>query len=136
MTPQEASMRWKWLMGMVDKVQDPVLKNCMIAEFRKRAINEWGFDPTDPKYELNESDIDFTPDERKFLNKIKVAQRFGAWVKDEKLERETRANMCNFIDLGGGFSDLPEELQTPYMAQLYLDCLQKNVEIIKNNFTE
>ena len=44
---QEQVRAWKQLKEMVAKVEDPTLRNAMMAEFRNRAINEWGYCPDD-----------------------------------------------------------------------------------------
>ena len=64
MTPQEKAQAWKNLKQMVSKVVDPTLRTMMMAEFRQRAIADWGFDPetsapTNPKQEAHNRMLSF-----------------------------------------------------------------------------
>lgn len=119
--PMVATTRWKWLKSQVDKIQDPLLRNAFMADFQNRAIREWGYCPENKKFVAEPVEIEpvLTPAQQEFLDKVRVAIEYGVYNKDEKLERETFARMKMFIDEGHTFYDLPEELQTKGMRELY-----------------
>lgn len=128
MTPQEVATRWKWLKSQVAKIQDPVFRDCVMAEYQKRAVAEWGYCPDKTEYKDKEEEVILSPEEQKFLQKIEMAQRFGVWKKDENVEKEARTRMCQYIEQGGKYEDLPEDIKCPSMHKFYIECLIKNID--------
>ena len=49
---QNYAQAWKFLKEQTARVRDPILRNVMIAEFRKRALNEWGLTQKQQIYQL------------------------------------------------------------------------------------
>lgn len=121
---------WKFLKEQTAKIQDPLLRNSMIAEFKKRALAEWGFDPeTGNLPTLN--DIDKDPWEEDFAQDMQIAQKFNMDVREEKRKKtldETVASMRHFVSLGGKLSDIPDDIRTPYIEKLYIDALLRECE--------
>ena len=70
MTPQEVATRWKWLKSQIAKIQDPTFRDCVMAEYQKRAVAEWGYCPDKTEYKGKEEEVILSPEEQKFLQKI------------------------------------------------------------------
>lgn len=116
MSPNEITVAWKKLVGLIDKIQDPVLKKSMLSEMAMRARRDWGYCPDvreieDPKLELEDWEQDF-------LEEVKVGQLYGIPPKKTDL-----SEMRRFVREGGKISDLPPFLQTPYIIRDYLEVL-------------
>ena len=124
---QQKSAGWKWLKAQVDRVQDPVLKTAMMAEFRKRAINEWGYDPEtgrmpDPKAVILD---DW---EKELIEDIRTSEMFEIDVRLKKREyerKELEREMYFFIRNGGRIMDIPDDIRTTFIVQTYLKILDK-----------
>ena len=128
-SPFEAATRWKKIQEFTSRIIDPVLKESILAEYQQRAIEEWGFCPDTKKYKRKKQELE--PWQEAFLKKIKSAVEYGVFVVDEQVEKEARARMKQFIEQGNKFSDLPPDLQTTSMCQLYFDVLLKEIRYWK-----
>lgn len=124
---QEQVRAWKQLKEMVAKVEDPTLRNAMMAEFRNRAINEWGYCPDDRN--ATKKDIPALDSwERDLLDDIKKTQTFGVDTRAQKREaeqKELEKNMYFFIKDGGSLADIPPEIRTDTVVDAYLRVLKK-----------
>lgn len=119
---------WKFLKDCLSKVQDPVLRNVMMAEFRKRAKQDWGFNP-DSKYGVakNES-VQLYDWEKEFVSDIEKAIIYEIDTREEKRKKERKeahARMMQFIETGGTLADIPEDIRTDTITRLYHDCMQE-----------
>lgn len=128
MNIQEQTKAWKFLKDCVSKIQDPTLRNVMMAEFRKRAKQEWGFNP-DSKYGIakNES-VQLDDWEKEFVADIKDMITFKIDTREEKRKKtsnEAHARMLQFIEQGGCLLDIPEDIRTTTIEKLYHDCMQE-----------
>lgn len=125
---QEQVRAWKQLKEMVAKVEDPTLRNAMMAEFRSRAINEWGYCPDDRN--ATRKDIPALDSwERDLLDDIKKSQTFGVDTRAQKREaerKELEKNMYFFVKDGGSLTDIPPEIRTDSVVDAYLRVLKKN----------
>lgn len=126
--PFEATKRWKKLMEYVNKIQDPVLRESFIAMYQERAIKEWGFCPDKTEHQKKKENVVLEPWQQEMHDKLQMALEYGVWGKDEQIEKEAKARMRLFIERGGTFDDLPEDLQNQHIAVLYLDTM---IEMIK-----
>lgn len=129
---QNYAQAWKFLKEQTAKVRDPILRNVMIAEFRKRALTEWGFDPETTNISTD-SDVSLTDWEQNFVQDIQDTISYGIDTREEKREKtldETRAYMRQFVNDGHTLSDIPEELRTPFITDLYLKCLHKQGDVL------
>lgn len=124
---QEQVRAWKQLKEMVAKVEDPTLRNAMMAEFRNRAINEWGYCPDDRN--AARKDIPALDSwERDLLDDIKKAQTFGVDTRAKKREaerKELEKNMYFFVKDGGALTDIPPEIRTDTVVDAYLRAVKK-----------
>lgn len=120
------TQNWKFLKDCISKVVDPTLRNVMMAEFRKRAKQDWGFNP-DSKYGVakNES-VELDDWEKEFVEDIQKSQEYEIDTREEKRKqtaKEAHARMMAFIKRGGQLSDIPEDICTDTIKRLYHDCL-------------
>ena len=126
---------WKDLENAVNKIQDKVLLNTMMAELKQKALKEWGFFPKTGQLAKKE-EIKLDKWEKEFVEDIKKTEDFEIDVRKEKrkeTEKEAHIRMADFIEKGGKFSDLPEDLQNKYIAKLYIDVFfEKMDNCIKN----
>ena len=125
MTAQNYAQAWKFLKEQTSKVQDPILRNTMMAEFKKRALREWGFNPEDGAlYQGDESDLD--PWEKEFVNDINDTVTYGIDTREDKrkeTEKQARASMRQMIRNGETIADIPEDIRTPHIEKLFLEEL-------------
>ena len=118
---QQQVQAWKWLTAQVKGVQDPTLRNAFMAEFRKRAMREWGYCPEtatvpkNPVVELEDWEKEFVSD---IENTIEFELDVGA-EKRKEAQKEAMARMKDFINRGGSWYDLPNDLKNTHTAKLY-----------------
>lgn len=123
---QEQVQAWKQLKGMVAKVEDPTLRNAMMAEFRKRALSDWGYYPDDRRGVAKNESVELDEWGQQFLDDIKKSIMFDLDVREQKREKEikeAKARMCDFIEHGGALEDIPEDVRTPFITNLYYESL-------------
>ena len=84
MTPQEKAQAWKNLKQMVSKVFDPTLRTMMMAEFRQRAIADWGFDP-ETSVPTKSQQVELDDWEKALVQDIKDYKDYGM-VQETQLE--------------------------------------------------
>ena len=117
------AVRWKYIKDQLKLVQDPILKNIMLAEFRKRAVRDWGFDPEGKS--LNK-EIVLDDWEKELVEDINDFKSFGVdnrVEKREKTRKEAKARMKDFISKGGSLKDIPEDIRTDNIKKLFYECL-------------
>lgn len=123
MSVSECVSKWKFLKGQLKLVQDPILRNVMLAEFRKRAIRDWGFDPETSN--LNKKVI-LDDWEKELVEDINDFKSFGVdnrVEKREKTHKEAKARMKDFISKGGSLKDIPEDVRSNTIEKLFYECL-------------
>lgn len=128
LTPSQQAQAWKQLKSMVAKVEDPTLRNTMMAEFRNRAINEWGYCP-DNKYSIAKKDtVELDDWEKELLKDIQKSELFELDTRAKKREaerKELEKNMYFFVKDGGSLADIPSEIRTDTVVDAYLRVLKK-----------
>lgn len=116
---------WKWLKSQLELVRDKDLKNAMLAELRKRAEREWGYNP-DNGFIKEQNDVELDDWEKEFVEDIKKAEIYEVDTRVEKREKErqeTKARMKDFILKGGCLKDIPEDIRSGTIEKLYYECL-------------
>jgi hypothetical protein len=127
--PMVAAERWKTLMSMVERVQDPILRECMINNFRNRAKSEWGYSPDGAEVRAEETKPE-TPAQVAIHEKIKECAEYGVWKHDEEVDKAARANMISYVRAGGKLEDIPAYLRCDAIDRMYRECkdlLHKNL---------
>lgn len=115
---------WKELIKMVASVQDPMLRRGMIAEFREKALRDWGWDPSTG----NLASVDNTQLndwEKQLIEDAGISANYGVNVRAEKQyieTKEARANMQAYVRDGGTLDGIPENIRTPDIERLYWEC--------------
>lgn len=136
MNELEKLRAWKQLKEMVAKIYDPKTRQMYYRALLARATNEWGFNPekpsdTKPNFEYLELD-DW---EKEFVEDIKDSITFGFNVRKQKQNREyieTRKNMREFIRKGGTLKDIPDDIRTPHIVNIYMkELLFEGDEILE-----
>lgn len=126
MSIQQQTKAWKFLKDCVSKIEDPTLRNVMMAEFRKRAIRDWGFNPDDRYAVAKEPTIELDDWEKEFIADINDHKMFKVDTRAEKrkqTDKEAHARMLQFIEQGGCLLDIPDDIRTDTIEKLYYDCL-------------
>lgn len=128
MSIQQQTKAWKFLKDCISKVQDPTLRNVMMAEFRKRAVRDWGFNPDDRYAVAKEPTIELDDWEKEFIADINDHKMFKVDTRAEKREqtkKEAKARMLDFIARGGNLLDIPDDIRTDTVEKLYYECLME-----------
>lgn len=120
---------WRYLEAMLERVKDPLLRNAMRLEFMKRARNEWGFCPTDTQlYKEEEVAPELGEAEQAVLDRINAYLEYGVDIRTkeekERLEAQTLNNMIAFIDEGGTYWDIPEDIRCDHLKEIYDKALE------------
>lgn len=122
---QQQVQAWKFLKQQVAKVKDPVLRRAMMTEFRQRALRDWGYCPEDGSV-AQKSDVVLNNWEQDFFKDVKGAADFGVDPRKEKREaelHEARCRMRQFVENGGCLMDIPEEIRTPFITNLFYEAV-------------
>lgn len=122
---QQQVQAWKFLKQQVAKVKDPMLRRAMMTEFRQRALRDWGYCPEDGSV-AQKSDVVLNNWEQDFFKGVKGAADFGVDPRKEKREaelHEARCRMRQFVENGGCLMDIPEEIRTPFITDLFYEAV-------------
>lgn len=116
---------WKLILNHLEKIQDTTFRNILLATFRRRAIQEWGFDP-ETSYIAKDSDVKLDDWEKEFLLAINDAAAYGINPRTEE-QKATKAlalaSMTDFIRHGGTLTQIPEDILTQNIIDLYFEAL-------------
>lgn len=118
--------RWKLLESFVNKIQDEVLRGCYLGFFQQRAVEEWGFCPRGGKYTPVVREITLSPTEKDFVDRINAAIQYEVYIPPNKINYYSE--MTEYIENGGTFSGLPEQLQNDSVWNLYQTCMEKLID--------
>lgn len=127
---------WNTLKSQLQRIQDPCLRKLYHDTFVLKAIEDWGFNPEKPD-SLDKNAICLNKDEKKTLERIKVYQEYGIdpYTKEEKeeldrVDKEFRLNMLNFVRCGNTLTDMPEEFRnSEFIREAYFRALKKVYQI-------
>lgn len=135
--PFEAVKRWKYIKEQVNNIPEPLLRDAIMEGYKNRAVAEWGYCPDNTKYKPMKQIPELDDYEKDLLKRIKMAKEYGYFERDKNIEKKAKNRMSDFIEKGGKYSDLPEDLQNKYIAKLYIDVMFKKIEecinILENN---
>lgn len=109
---------------MMGDVQDPLLRRGMIAEFREKALRDWGWDPVSGNLQTPQiEEIELDEWEQDFLTRVRIGQQVGVHVPGEDDETaQARLNMLAYVRDGGTLDGIPDDIRTPDMEKLYWEC--------------
>lgn len=116
---------WKLIQNHLEKIQDTTFRNILLAIFCRRAIQEWGFDPETGDV-AKDSDVKLDDWEKEFLQAINDAMAYGVNPRTEE-QKATRhlalSAMTDFIRHGGTLTQIPQEILTQNIIDLYFEAL-------------
>lgn len=118
---------WKWLSESLKRIQDPILRNSMLAELKQRALKEWGYFPGTGMLAKKEPVI-LDDWEQELVSDIKKAQDFEIDTRAEKRNqtaKEAHARMMQLIVSGGTLADIPDDIRSDTIDKLYYQCLME-----------
>lgn len=126
MNPKMNQVRaWKEILSLVSKVQDPLLRRALLAEFRDKAIKDWGWDPTGHK--AFSENVELDEYEKDFVKRVQISQQLGIYMEGKEDQKaQARANMLDYVRDGGTLEGIPDNIRTPDIEKLYWEC--KNTE--------
>jgi hypothetical protein len=124
--PFVASSRWKMIKSSLDRIQDPILRESILENYRQRAEEDWGFCPGGKP--VKKQTIQLDEYEQNLLKRIKTGKEYGVFQQNEDVMTEFKIRMKDFITKGGKFSDLPKELQNEHILKAYLDAIYEEME--------
>ena len=122
---QDYTQAWKFIKQETNKIQDDVLKNVIMADYRRRASDEWGFNPDTGIPSRENPDIDDW--EQSFVDSIADSVTYGIDTRKEEREKTRKEfiqNMYNFAKNGGRLQDIPENLRSDYVVKTYFEMLR------------
>lgn len=128
MTTLEQARAWKWLMNELKKVQDPTVHMAMKEDLKRKALRDWGWVPGETSATAPASDAELDDWERDFVNDVKDSATFNLDTRvDKRIAelRQVKVNMLEFIRNGGVLLDIPQEIRTPDIENLYYECLHE-----------
>lgn len=132
-------IKWKWLKSQISLIRDNTLRKVIFAELRKRAFKDWGFDPETTKINQKQ-EVKLDNWEKEFVEDIEKTIAYEIDIRKDKrkaTEKEAHIRMADFIEKGGKFTDLPEDLQNKHTAKLYMDVMFEKIknceDFLQNN---
>lgn len=118
--------KWRFIENILNKIPDAILRNNITYLLQQRAIKEWGFCPAESLIykTVKEEDIpELNEDEQKVYDRCMAYLSYGVDIQTEQekqaLYNETFNRMCDFINKGGTYWEIPEEIQSPSLKSIY-----------------
>lgn len=112
----------------LSKIIDKKTKNLYIDAIKLKCINCWGYCPDNTQYKSMKKIPELNAYEENLLKRIKMAKEYGYFERDEKIEKEFKARMKEFITKGGKWNDLPKDLQNEFILKSYLGTIYEQIE--------
>lgn len=114
------------LKGIIDQKTNRLYHDTLLL----KAIREWGFNPEKPDKIIKQETIELNDDEKKLLKQIKVAQEYAIDIRTQeekdKLDKEFRLSMLDFVKTGGNLDDLPDNLRhSKCIVDGYFEAVKK-----------
>lgn len=123
MTPYETAHAWRVLEGILVRIPDVFLRNAFRKELEKRAVEQWGYCPTETETYKQEEKPVLNELQQEIYDRIQTYNLYGVDVKSDedkrKLHNETLNNMCDFINRGGIYWNIPEDIRCESLKKIY-----------------
>lgn len=127
MNELEKLRAWECLKNTIAKIYDPKTRQMYYRALLARSTSEWGFNPEKPSDTHVDMDfLDLEDWQKDFIRDVNDSITFGFNVRKQKQTEtlvETRRNMRYFIEHGGQLKDIPEDIRTPDIVDIYLNEL-------------
>ena len=132
MTNAEMVRAWKRIEELLSKIPDPILRNVIRYEFQQRAERDWGFCPAEIIIKKDKpepaEEIEFTEEEQRLLDVIEAHEKYGVDIRTEEEKRKAHNfvlnNMCDFINMGGNYWQIPENIRCPELKKIYDEAFE------------
>lgn len=112
---------WNIIEHYLLKVRDARYRSALKAELAARAEKYWGWLPV--KADFDHPDLDAW--EENFVRQIEIAIQYGVKPKDFGGEaHKALCEMTNFVRHGGTLEEIPAEIRTPCIVELYQKVVQ------------
>lgn len=126
---------WHALKDQIGKIYDYKTRSVYYKAFLARACSQWGFNPEKPGQPIQNESVELDDWEKEFVEDIKDSITFGFNVRKQKQNREfieTRRNMREFIQQGGTLKDIPENIKSKNIVDIYVkELLFEGAEILE-----
>lgn len=126
MITYDMAHRWRFIENILGKIPDAILRNNITYLLQQRAIKEWGFCPAESLIckQVKEEEIpELNEDEQKVYERCMAFLAYGIDIQtpEEKqvLYNETFNRMCDFINKGGTYWEIPENIQCESLKAIY-----------------
>lgn len=123
MNPSKVAKSWKVLESILNRIPDTTLKLAFKKELERRAVNEWGYCPTETQTYKEEGEPELEDWQKEIYKRIQVFNTYGVDIRTEeekrKLHNETLNNMCEFINRGGIYWEIPEDIRCDSLKKNY-----------------
>lgn len=117
---------WNNLKEYIKNIHDNKTRKIYYTALLSKAIEEYGFNPETAKVSKNENNVVLDDWEKEFVEDIHKTQMYQLDVRAEKRKRthkEALARAKLFIQQGGSYSDLPDDLKNEHTAKLWLEAM-------------
>ena len=118
---------WENIKTEIAKIHDQKTRSIYYRGLLARAMNTWGFNPEKPTHGQKNSVI-VDDWEKEYLEDLQESISYGLDTREEKRKKtldETRKNMRNFVRAGNKLEDIPKEIRTKHICNLYFEELFK-----------
>lgn len=120
---------WNTLKGYLDKITDPKAKKLYHDSLLLKATDEWGFNPEKLTKVKKTESVELLDYEKDILKRIETCKEYGidtqTDAEKQKLDKEFRLSMWQFVKNGGKLADLPEYLRCKTIEDAYFQALEK-----------
>ena len=132
MTSGEMARAWKQIESMLARIPDPIFRNSLRYELQQKATKEWGFCPAEIIIKKDkpdpEEEIEFTEEEQRLLDVIDAQENYGVDIRTEEEKRKAHNfvlnNMCDFINMGGNYWQIPDDIRCPELKKIYDEAFE------------
>lgn len=126
MTKIEQARAWAQLVTLISRIPDHRIREAMSAEFRDRAMREWGWCPSNSGAKESKPTLDEW--EQQFYDDIQETLAYGVDARADKHETEEKefmANIRKFVRDGGTLLDIPDEIRTLTVVKAYYQLVDE-----------
>lgn len=126
MNELEKIRAWDALKDQIAKIYDYKTRGIYYKALLARAYSEWGFNPENPGQTTQSESVELDDWEQEFVEDIQDTVIFGIDVRKEKRENIKKlsiGHMKLFIESGGRLKDIPENIRTSNVRNLYWNAL-------------
>lgn len=121
---------WNELKTYLNKITDVKTKKLYYDSLLLKAIDEWGFNPDKLTKVKKTESVELNDYEKNILKRIEACKEYGIDIQPleekQKLDKEFRLSMWEFVRGGGSLDDLPDNLRySKCIIDAYFQTLEK-----------